>query len=99
MEANLRWGHFDGTTPCPTPQDPSAPTTDEIKAREACNQDKNVARYLLSQRPRVPDSTAVRLQSLTTAKEKWAKVKSEFSVKSQYAEADMLTTFTELRSL
>jgi hypothetical protein len=54
-----------------------------------------VSRYLLSQR--LPDSTAVRLKGLTSAKERWDKVKAEFSVKSQYAETDMLTTFSEMR--
>ena len=95
MEANQKWGHFDGTATRPVPADAAKPTPDEVKAGAAWDQDENIARYLLSQR--LPDSTAVRLKSLTTARERWAKVKSEFSVKSQYAEADMLTAFTELR--
>ena len=95
MEANQRWGHFDGTASHPAPADAAKPTPDEVKAGAAWDQDENIARYLLSQR--LPDSTAVQLKSLTTAKEHWTKVKSEFSVKSQYAEADMLTAFTELR--
>ena len=89
MEANQKWGHFDSTATCPVPADASKPTPDEFKAGVAWDQDENVTQYLLSQH--LPDSTAVHLKSLTTAK-----VKCEFSVKSQYAEADMLTTFTEL---
>jgi gag-polypeptide of LTR copia-type len=45
----------------------------------------------------LPDSTAVRLKKVTSVKERWTKVKDEFSVKSQYAEVDMLTTFSEMR--
>jgi hypothetical protein len=37
------------------------------------------------------------LKGLASAKERWDKVKAEFSVKSQYAEADMLTSFSEMR--
>jgi hypothetical protein len=44
-----------------------------------------------------PNSTAVRLKTLATVKERWDKVKSEFSVKSQYAETDLLTAFSEMR--
>ncbi len=94
MEANQKWGHFDGTTPCPVPANTTTPTDAEAKAVANWRQDKIVAKYLLSQR--LPDSTAVRLKSLTSTKERWTKVKTEFSVKSQYAEADLLTMFLEM---
>ncbi len=95
VEANQKRGHFDGKTLCPVPADPNAPTDAELKAVADWRQDEVVAKYLLSQR--LPDSTAVRLKSLTSAKERWTKVKTEFSVKSQYAEADLLTAFSEMR--
>ena len=94
MEANQKWGHFNGTTTCPVPADAAKPTPNEVRAGAAWDQDESVARYLVSQC--LPNSTTVHLKSLTTAKERWTKVKSEFSVKSQYVEADMLTVFTEL---
>ncbi len=97
MEANQKWGHFDGTTPCPVPAKATTPTDAEAKAVADWRQDEIVTKYLLSQR--LPDSTAVRLKSLTSAKECWTKVKTEFSVKSQYAEADLLTAFLEMRCL
>src|SRR6266851_8670947 len=45
----------------------------------------------------LPDSTAVRLRNVTSIQNRWTKVKSKFSIKSQYAEIDLLTAFSELR--
>src|SRR6266702_2672092 len=94
MEANQKWGHFDSTTPCPVLANATTPTDAEAKAVANWRQDEIVAKYLLSQC--LPDSTTVHLKSLTSAKERWTKVKTEFSVKSQYAEADLLTAFLEM---
>ncbi len=95
MEANQKWQHFNGTSARPVPVDDKNPTDVEAKAMAAWDQDETVARYLLSQR--LPDSTAVRLKNVTSVKDCWQKVSDEFSVKSQYAEADLLTAFTEMR--
>jgi transposase InsO family protein len=95
MEANQKWSHFTGTPGRPAPADAKNVTDDETKAIAEWDQNEVVSRYLLSQR--LPDSTAVRLKGLASAKERWDKVKAEFSVKSQYAEADMLTSFSEMR--
>ncbi len=45
----------------------------------------------------LPDSTAVHLRNVTSIQNRWTKVKSKFSIKSQYAEIDLLTAFSELR--
>src|SRR6266702_7625579 len=95
MEANQKWGHFDGKSPCPVPAVVNKPTDDEKKEVADWKQEETVTKYLLSQR--LPDSTAVHLKSLISAKERWDKVKTEFSVKSQYAETDLLTAFSEMR--
>jgi hypothetical protein len=95
MEANQKWGHFYGSAARPVPANTAAIEAEEKVAMAAWDQDEVVSRYLLSQR--LPDSTAVRLKPLTSVKERWDKVKSEFSVKSQYAETDLLTVFTEMR--
>jgi len=95
MEANQKWQHFNGTSAHPVPVDDKNPTNVEAKAMAAWDQDETVARYLLSQR--LPDSTAVRLKNVTSVKDRWQKVSDEFSVKSQYAEADLLTAFMEMR--
>ena len=94
MEDNLKWSHFDGSATCPVLKDAKNPTDGKNKSRLAWDQDKVMAHYLLSQR--LPNSTAVHLKGLASAKEHWDKVKVEFSMKSQYAEADMLTSFSEM---
>jgi hypothetical protein len=43
------------------------------------------------------DSAAMRLRAITLVADRWTKVKNEYSVKSQYAEVDLLTTFSKLR--
>ena len=43
MEANQKWGHFDGTTTRPVPADTAKPTPDEVKAGAAWDQDENMA--------------------------------------------------------
>jgi len=68
MEANQKWKHFTGTPGRPTPADASKLTDEETKAIADWDHDEVVSRYLLSQR--LPDSTAVRLKGLTTAKER-----------------------------
>src|ERR1700733_4468449 len=78
MEANQKWSHFTGTPGRPTPADSSKPTDEEKKAIAKWDQDEVVSHYLLSQC--LPDSTTVHLRSLKTAKERWEKVKAEFSV-------------------
>ena len=49
MEANQKWGHFDGFTACPVPADPSKPTDDEKKAMATWDLDETLSRYMLSQ--------------------------------------------------
>ena len=95
MEANQKWSHFTGTPSRPTPADSTKPTDEEKKDIANWDQDKVVPHYLLSQC--LLDSTAVCLRGLTTAKERWNKVKAKFSIKCQYAEADMLASFLEMR--
>ena len=72
----------------------TAMTDAEKKAMSKWDLDETISHYLLSQR--LSNSTAVCLKSITTAKECWDKVKSEFSIKSQYTEADMLTSFSKM---
>ncbi len=49
MEANQKWGHFDGMTPCPVPANATTPTDAEQKAVANWRQDEIVTKYLLSQ--------------------------------------------------
>ena len=94
MKVNQKWGHFIGSIAHPVPADVNKPTDAEKKAMFKWDLDKTISHYLLSQR--LPNPTAVCLKSLATAKECWDKVKSKFSIKSQYMEADMLTSFSKM---
>jgi hypothetical protein len=95
MQATRRWGYFDGSRPRPTPKDPSAPSADEQEELERWEYQDLVARYLLSQR--LPDTTAMRLSSYTTAQMRWARVNEEFTAKSVYAQNDLEQAFFEMR--
>ncbi len=94
MEANQKWGHFDGSSTHPAPVDPDKPTDDEKAAQAEWDRNEMVAKYLLTQR--MPDSAAVHLCHITLVVDCWTKVKTVFSVKSQYAEVDLLTSFSEM---
>jgi hypothetical protein len=87
-------GHFDGSTKHPVPTDVSKPTNDEKMSMAAWDLDEIISCYMLSQH--LPDSTAVCLKAITSAKSHWDKVKAEFRIKSQYMETDLLTAFSEM---
>ena len=38
----------------------------------------------------------MRLRNITSVTDRWTKVKVEYSIKSAYAEVDMLTAFSEM---
>jgi hypothetical protein len=94
MEANRKWGHFDRSSKHPASVDPDKPTNKEKAAQAEWDQNETVAKYLLTQR--MLDSAAVHLHAITLVADCWTKVKNEYSVKSQYAEVDLLTAFSEL---
>jgi hypothetical protein len=94
MEANRKWGHFDGSSKRPASADPDKPTNKEKATQAEWDQNETVVKYLLTQR--MLDSATVQLRTITLVADRWTKVKNEYSVKSQYAEVDLLTTFSEL---
>ena len=59
MEANCKWGHFDGSSTRPAAADPNKPTDEEKAAQADWDQNETVVKYLLTQH--MPDSAAVRL--------------------------------------
>ena len=63
MEANRKWGHFNGLSKHPTSVDPDKPTDEEKATQVDWDQNEMVAKYLLTQC--MPDSTAVRLRTIT----------------------------------
>jgi transposase InsO family protein len=95
MQANRRWGYFDGKTARPEPTDPANVTAAEQESIAKWDYEDLVARYLLSQR--LPDSTAVRMGPYPTAKARWDRVHDEFTAKSVYAQNDLESTFYDMR--
>jgi hypothetical protein len=95
MQATRHWPYFKGTVSCPTVKDPSKVTDAKKKAIKEWEHGDLAARYLLSQR--LPDSIAVRLQSLTTIKSHWEHLTSEFTTQSMYAQNDLEQAFFEMR--
>jgi hypothetical protein len=95
MQATRHWPYFEGTVSCPTVKDPSKVTDAEKKAIEEWEHGDLAAHYLLSQH--LPDSIAVRLQSLTTIKSHWERLTSEFTTQSMYAQNDLEQAFFEMR--
>ena len=79
MQANQKWGHFDGLITHPIPADIAKPTNDEKTAMADWDCSESIMLYMLSQC--LPDSTAMCLQSITTIADRWAKVMGEFSIK------------------
>lgn len=95
MQANRRWGYFDGTNARPVPADASNISAAESESIAKWDHEDLIARYLLSQR--LPDSTAVRMGPYTSAKARWDRVHDEFTAKSVYAQNDLESTFHEMR--
>jgi len=94
MEANRKWGHFNRSSKRPASADPDKPTNEEKAAQADWDQNKTVVKYLLTQC--MLDSTTMCLCTITLVADCWTKVKNEYSIKSQYTEVDLLTTFSEL---
>jgi hypothetical protein len=48
MEANHKWGHFDGSSMCPTAVDLDKPTDEEKAMQADWDQNETVVKYLLT---------------------------------------------------
>jgi hypothetical protein len=97
MQAAGRWGHYDGTTPRPSPATVRTrrATAEEARLTDAWDYEDTVARYILSSH--LPDSTALEVSDLRTAEERWTRVTQEYQATSAYAHHDLETKFLEMR--
>ena len=91
MQAIRRWPYFEGTIPCPSPKNPAKVLDDERKSIEDWEFEDLAMWYLLSQH--LPDSVAIRLQSLTIAKARWDCLVSEFTMQSVYVQNNLEKAF------
>ncbi|KAI0674389.1 hypothetical protein C8Q78DRAFT_967095 [Trametes maxima] len=74
------WGHFSGTSKCPTPADPKSPKDAEKKAIKAWEKSKSLAAYLLMLK--VTTITHVKHRHKGTVAARWATIIVKFSSKS-----------------
>src|SRR6266540_2414307 len=93
VEAKNFWGHFDGTSTCPTLSNP--PKTDETAAKTQWEKNEWSAKSLLTQK--IPDSTLMRVHSKTTVWERWVAIVTEYTDKGTYAQTELRTKFLESR--
>ena len=93
VEAKGFWGHFDGTSTCPTLS--TSPTADETAAKNQWEKDERSAKFLLTQK--IPDSTLMRVHSKTSVKERWDAIVKEYTDKGVYAHTELRTKFLESR--
>jgi len=91
VQVARRWPYFEGTIPCPSPKDPAKVPDNEKKSIEDWKFEDLAARYLLSQQ--LPNSIAIRLHSLTTAKARWDHLVFKFTAQSIYAQNDLEEAF------
>jgi len=83
IETACRWGHFDGSEPCPVPKDIANLTDTEIEAARHWDCDDQIMQNLLNKQ--LPDTTMLEVRQYKTAKEWWHVVTQEFMEKSAYA--------------
>ena len=89
VEAKELWSHFDGSSSPPTVS--ATPTAMETTALNKWRKDESLAKHLLTQR--IPDSTALRIRSLTTVVDMWNEITKEYTEKGTYAQTDLRTQF------
>ena len=89
VKAKELWPHFDGTSICPVGTTTTA--TDETVVTSPLDADElvkwqkgeNMAKHLLTQC--IPDSTALRVQSLYDIEAMWNEIVCEYTEKGAYA--------------
>ena len=97
MIASDRWGHFDGTDPCPVAQDPANPTAEEQKEIQRWTREDRIAEYLLDQC--LHKKTALDIEACATTKDRWDMIKRKFMAKSEYAKANLYQSFLDMKCL
>ena len=95
MIAAGRWGHFDGSSPCPVPKDSHNPTDKEMQVIWQWTRKDQIMDYLLDQH--IPKKIALDIMGFRTTKEHWDYIKKHFSAKSEHAKADLYQVFIDMK--
>src|SRR5713101_6642159 len=83
MEVKEKWVHFNKKFMLPANQALAA----------EWDKDERVAKYMLTQR--LPNSTVIHIQKLTTVAEQWATIMKEYTEKGKSAQMEMCREFME----
>ncbi|ETW85218.1 hypothetical protein HETIRDRAFT_115390 [Heterobasidion irregulare TC 32-1] len=91
-----KWGHFDGTAPCPSFTVATGATLSEkqLTTIQTWNDDEASAKYLLSQR--LPDSTVIRTNKIAMIATHWASIVTDYTAKSAFAQTALRKEFLDL---
>jgi len=95
VQAKGFWGHFNGTTPCPTAAIESAPTAEELATIEKWEKDKRSSRSLLTQK--LPDSALMRIRTKPSVRERWEAITKEFTEKGAFAQMELRALFLDMK--
>ena len=97
IAAKKKWGHFDGTAPCPsfTVAAGAALSEKQLTTIQTWNDDEASAKYLLSQR--LPDSTVIHTNKIATIATHWASIVTDYTAKSAFAQTALRKEFLDLR--
>jgi len=95
MKAYGWWGYFDGTNPCPVPNDSQNVTKEEKEEVEKWEQEDCVASYLLLQC--LHDYTALCMDAYPTTQSQWDRIRKEFTAMSGFVQTRLETAFYEMR--
>jgi hypothetical protein len=94
VQAKGFWGHFDGTSLCPTAA-ASAPTPDELAAIEKWEKDEHSSRSLLTQK--LPDSALMRIRTKPSVRERWEAITKEFTEKGAFVQTELRALFLDMK--
>ena len=104
IQAKGFWGHFDGTSTCPSALPVSVTDVDgnvmtsppsdvEITAIDKWDKDKCSPKSLLTQK--IPNSTLMHVHNKCTVLERWESIVTEYTEKGAYTQTDLRGRFLE----
>jgi hypothetical protein len=99
IEAKGFWGHYDGSTPCPTLPGEPVPTPGDraahLTALSQWEKDERSAKTLLTQK--LPDSTLLKIRLKKSVKERWEAVVKEYTEKGEFVKTDLKGKFLMMK--
>jgi len=94
MDTSLRWGHFNGSEPCPVPKNLDNLTIVETQAMKHWDCKDQVACNFLNKC--LPDRLMLQVKKYPTAEECWRIVKKGYMAKSVYMRHALHQSFLDM---